>query len=333
VAVFRMTHANDELPRFPASKEHKHVGNQVWYPGDDLNKYTICSTFELDPSCGNDGLHPETLCPMAKSDCGGRESCIKGCGFPPAGGPHCNNPLAPAGNFCDFAGNTTTKLLEYFERSCIWGKPLLLKPVADQLVARGGGVTPAAAREIASTSIAPEDTSGSSEASHTSTAEATSMTDTKEPCFKEGVRWDPLDMDVINHPAILMEDPSDCQAQCKATRGCEHFSFYKVDGSCHITGSGSYQMPMSLGFVSGPKKCGNRSNFLELKYAPGSDSELSGRGPSLAALLAGTCGLLVGAALVAAVLAWRRKSLTPGPDCRSGAYRSVPPFTEVSPLQ
>jgi len=335
VALFRITHANDELPRFPASQEHSHVGNQIWYPGDDPNNYTVCSTFTEDPSCGNDGLHPDTLCPLAKSDCGDRENCIKGCGFPPSGGPHCNHPLAPVGNFCDFAGNTTTKLLDYFERSCIWGKPLLTKPLAKRVVASGGKTSTSSAPVQPTTRA--DDASGSSRASSTSTAKVTSTASTtnsqvagmKEPCFKEDMRWDPLDMDVIRYPAMLMEDPSECQAWCKATRGCEHFSFYKVDGSCHITGNGSYKMPMSLGFISGPKKCGLGSGFLELKYAPGNEHQLSGHGPSPLAILAGTLSFIVFSAAVAATtLAWRRSGLTLGT-----AYRSVPAVVEVPSIQ
>merc|ERR1719223_2145810 len=167
-----------------------------------------------------------------------------------------------------------TKLLDYFERSCIWGKPLLTKPLAKRVVASGGKTSTSSAPVQPTTRA--DDASGSSRASSTSTAKVTSTASTtnsqvagmKEPCFKEDMRWDPLDMDVIRYPAMLMEDPSECQAWCKATRGCEHFSFYKVDGSCHITGNGSYKMPMSLGFISGPKKMRPRIRLLRAQVRP-----------------------------------------------------------------
>jgi len=124
VPLFRITHANDALPRFPQDGGYTHVGFQVWYPGQDTSTYTVCADFESDPLCGNDGLSASSLCPLAKSDCTD-DRCTAECEFPPMGGPHCRNPLAPASNFCSFAGDTIEHHQELFEQSCVWGKAAL----------------------------------------------------------------------------------------------------------------------------------------------------------------------------------------------------------------
>jgi len=123
-SLFRITHGNDAIPRFPSVDGYTHVGFQVWYPGDSPGVYTICGNSSTDQTCGNDGVEDSELCPLAKSDCRS-ESCKEMCKFPPVGGPHCQSPLAPARNFCSFAGDSSKFLQEYFKRSCIWGRAAL----------------------------------------------------------------------------------------------------------------------------------------------------------------------------------------------------------------
>uniref|UniRef100_A0A7S1M076 Apple domain-containing protein n=1 Tax=Alexandrium catenella TaxID=2925 RepID=A0A7S1M076_ALECA len=131
VSIFRVTRDNDAVPHLPNNPDYAHVGNQVWYPHNNAEEYTICANSTAGQRCGNDAISEDQLCPLTEEECKGDVAhCRATCGFPPAQGPHCVHPLAPADNFCSFAGDAAEQMSEKFERSCVWGKAAMMTTAA-----------------------------------------------------------------------------------------------------------------------------------------------------------------------------------------------------------
>mmetsp|Transcript_78789 Transcript_78789/g.231162 ORF Transcript_78789/g.231162 Transcript_78789/m.231162 type:complete len:572 (+) Transcript_78789:100-1815(+) len=278
VALFRVTHANDAVPHYPNDQAYVHVGNQVWYPGGDMEEYTLCANSTAGRECGNDAIFEHNLCPLAQDDCKGddAEYCKRTCGFPPAHGPHCVHPLAPAYNFCDFAGETTKQMQEEFERSCVWGLAAWM------------------------TTPAPTTTTTTETTTTATTATSTSTTTPLPPgavaCAEEDTSWQPLDL-----PGTMptpVETAADCQELCHKKAGCEHFSFFVLVKSCHLEDANAYKMEHSYGVTAGPKACGSSHSHVVEKFA--SAYALSGAsGKEVRAVaLAGTASALTALAAV-----------------------------------
>lgn len=260
VALFRITHDNDGVPHYPEDPAYMHVGNQVWYPGNDAEEYTVCANSTASQGCGNDAIRKEKLCPLVKEDCKGDGAifCKLNCGFPPASGPHCVHPLAPADNFCDFAGDTLEHMQEEFERSCVRGEAALM-------------TTPVPTTPLPPGAVA---------------------------CSDADVSWQPLDM--LGTAVAWSETAADCQELCRKTEGCEHFSFWPFLKSCHREDGEAYSMSHSSGAVSGPKVCSERDVEAKfLSAAPALRGPLAKTRHALVGL-ASVCAaaLLLGACLV-----------------------------------
>lgn len=231
-ALFRVTHHNDAVPHYPKDPSYAHVGNEVWYPSMNRQKYTICPSTSTITRCGNDALAEDHLCPLAPADCQGEAAdfCRANCGFPPHHGPHCEHPLAPAENFCSFSRDTRANAQRDFHRSCILGKAAFM------------------------TTAEPTSTS-------TSTAKAPGLVH----CSETGLSWQPLDM--LGTGPTVEDTPAACQERCQRHKGCAHFSFFYDLKSCHLEDKHAYKMKGSVGVLAGPRTCGDREeSSVEAKF-------------------------------------------------------------------
>lgn len=87
----------------------------------------------------------------------------------------------------------------------------------------------------------------------TETATATMTTTTTPYCFEDNLAWEPLDMSgTAPHQE---KDVSACQAKCRLTEGCVHFSYWKLDGMCHLQDAFAVRRSARPGFLSGPFQC------------------------------------------------------------------------------
>jgi len=46
-----------------------------------------------------------------------------------------------------------------------------------------------------------------------------------------------------------------CQALCRKTQGCVHFSYWRPGRNCHLAGASAFRVPNQLYFVAGPPIC------------------------------------------------------------------------------
>lgn len=289
VALFRVTHGSDRVPREPRRKlGYIHAGYQVWYRGDARdNNFVVCGNATEDPFCGNEGLPRSHTCPLKADACPPNSTCAGECKkFAPKGGPHCQNPVAPAKSFCDFTGNSTENWgsewnevvkrgdeVISWEQTCVWGKalPASAKSAADQEVVKKAEASAAkkaarppkvAARHAQpTTSRRPElvGTVGPQPVKSKAKAQAskTAREDRNHSCFKTDMTYQPLDMP--GHYFTTESDAWACQARCAVIDGCTHFSFFRTgaDGDCHVADAQAYSQRGSIGFVSGPRDCKN----------------------------------------------------------------------------
>lgn len=65
------------------------------------------------------------------------------------------------------------------------------------------------------------------------------------------------------------KDASACQIKCQRTEGCVHFSFWKLDGMCHLQDSFATRRSARPGFLSGPFQCWSYVNPREFTRTSG----------------------------------------------------------------
>lgn len=64
-------------------------------------------------------------------------------------------------------------------------------------------------------------------------------------------------------------DATACQRRCARTRGCAHFSFWKLGGHCHLQDAFAIEQKARIGFISGPFQCwDNIDQKLYVKLGP-----------------------------------------------------------------
>jgi len=154
-------------------------------------------------------------------------------------------------------------------------------------------------------------------------------------CYQANTAYGPYDLQI---KAVKTHSIEKCQALCRWTPGCSHFTYWTLDGSCHLSNKldGEERISGIADFVAGPPLCSAqpsgdlpavkmRRRFLEL---PGSHSAAGPasmppslplpRSPRL--LIFAASGLLAASGLALTALAakrWRRQtSAGPAADMR-----------------
>jgi len=342
VSLFRITHGADRVPRQPRRElGYRHVGYQVWYKSPDSHDFVVCDNSTLDPHCGSGGFERSATCPLRRSDCK-NSTCHDSCkGFAPEGGPHCEHPLAPAKNFCDFAGNSSenwgsewnevVKSSHHpfsWEKSCSWGKALPTSPPppkeeqddANKADEEAEERAKHQASQVSSTSTRPALPPFGAIFETTKAPHKHEGHDGKEdvdPCFQDEITYQPLDM--VDHYFSTESDPWACQTRCAGISACAHWSFFKrgANGDCHVTNSDAHAQKGSVGFIAGPKACkvtkSDRQEYLE--FLGGGFKGVQGGAawfvPGFAA--AGALSLYFSCLVGLAAMSWSR------PDARSAA--------------
>mmetsp|Transcript_135753 Transcript_135753/g.343649 ORF Transcript_135753/g.343649 Transcript_135753/m.343649 type:complete len:403 (+) Transcript_135753:125-1333(+) len=74
-------------------------------------------------------------------------------------------------------------------------------------------------------------------------------------CWTEAVTFEPLNRNSTNPPAVA-KSALECQELCQKEKSCFHFSFWKPGGHCYFQNVFAVPQPSRVGFVSGPKRCG-----------------------------------------------------------------------------
>merc|ERR1719362_720204 len=74
-------------------------------------------------------------------------------------------------------------------------------------------------------------------------------------CLKTNYEYAPLD-DIKGQGRSVAKTVAQCQARCKAVKGCAYFSHWP-DGGCHLSSSKAKPVK-SLGVVSGTPSCGQK---------------------------------------------------------------------------
>jgi len=118
-------------------------------------------------------------------------------------------------------------------------------------------------------------------------------------CYEKDTAYSPLDMP--GESQTLEDEASSCQARCRATTGCTHFTYFVVGRFCHLTNGLALRMLGSLGAISGPSDC-KGSDFV-MKDAWVGHSGLMPQG----SLGAGGSFVLMFAAISCSVLAARQR--------------------------
>jgi len=285
VSIFRITHGADRVPREPRSSlGYSHVGFQIWYRRDNPSSaHVVCGDALTDPKCGVDGIPWNETCPLKQSECV-NNTCAPSCkGYPPTGGPHCLNPLAPGKSFCGFDGNRTenwgsewnevlTSGMKW-ERSCSWGRAPTTTPAPTLTQTKTTTTTKVALnakssdaenvtvqRNATTTTVAQEQSK--EEEPHTTAVPPTPKPTQPppklevNPCFQADVAYQPLDM--VGHYFSTESSASACQLRCAVISGCEHFSFFMLgesSGDCHVAGANAVRQNGSKGFIAGPRTC------------------------------------------------------------------------------
>merc|ERR1712113_1083672 len=77
------------------------------------------------------------------------------------------------------------------------------------------------------------------------------------PCQEHGVTYEPLDIihEGVRSP-IHQPNISACQAHCKGTKQCWHFSYDVQNQLCHLEAIWAVKQYTRYGFVAGPRVCG-----------------------------------------------------------------------------
>jgi len=119
VPLFRIAHADDRTTKDPADLIHTPF--EVYYPGNDESTYTVCDKPAV-ANCGINRYKGDTLAPAGDT--------------PPMSSPHCQNPLAPYKNFCQFMGLPAINLFYLgpvgmmdFNAVCVNGDLMSTKPL------------------------------------------------------------------------------------------------------------------------------------------------------------------------------------------------------------
>jgi len=118
-------------------------------------------------------------------------------------------------------------------------------------------------------------------------------------CYEKDTAYSPLDMP--GESQTLEDEASSCQARCRATSGCVHFTYFVIGGYCHLTDGHALRMLGSLGAISGPSECEGAD--LIMKDAWVGHSALMPRG----SLGAGGLFVLCVAAISCSVMASHRR--------------------------
>jgi len=98
-----------------------------------------------------------------------------------------------------------------------------------------------------------------------STVDACHLNRVQRGCFKREVAFSPLDLST--QPMTREASAPACQARCRATGGCRHFTFASIGGYCHLASSHVLEVTNSPGTIAGPDDC-DQPSYVVLQGSP-----------------------------------------------------------------
>jgi len=146
-------------------------------------------------------------------------------------------------------------------------------------------------------------------------------------CYEPNTAYGPYDLQI---GAVKTKSIEKCQLLCQMTPACTHFTFWTLDGSCHLANSmdGEKRIEGVADFVAGPRTCGAgpapaaaaalavhmRRRFLEppeaaARPAQGAPASFLRRAPAARVALVAVAGLAVLVGLALAALGLRRPQI------------------------
>jgi len=129
-------------------------------------------------------------------------------------------------------------------------------------------------------------------------------------CYEPNTAYGPYDLQI---KAVKTKSIEKCQALCRWTPTCSHFTFWTLDGSCHLanTMDGEKRITGVADFVAGPPSCDNRmpstlvhmrKRFLEPPSGQRTSDAATSRMSAAQAALLAVSGLAVLSGLAFAAL-------------------------------
>mmetsp|Transcript_98143 Transcript_98143/g.219912 ORF Transcript_98143/g.219912 Transcript_98143/m.219912 type:complete len:730 (-) Transcript_98143:141-2330(-) len=281
VSIFWMTNRNDAVTMYPKAtkeKDYTSPGFQVWLTNSvDEREYVLCGNALDSPNCGVLSMKRSELCNMNKGtnpeelDCGPNGA--------PYDGPHCEIPMAPAGNICSFSGSNKGMYIGAAVQTCMTGIAMAPEAPAPQ-EAPQVFPPPGAGQELeAPPAPTPAPTPPPVDLHQDSSRSYKKMQNTYEdkgkkmpehvPCFKENTAVSPPGL--LGHYLEKVSDIYACQERCEKTKFCEMFMYYHPqgangqDGNCEVCGGWGEYVPHIIGVTSGPADCAVRVPELDAR--------------------------------------------------------------------